>query len=172
MREFPSPIEVIGPSIAYLPLTRGQYSCVELDDLPRLKSFRWNAVPRNEAGFYAKANMYVEGELKGVFMHRFLLGLGFGDKRTADHANRDGLDNRRRGNLREATRSQQQANKTIGKSNVSGFKGVYKKGNLYPAYIQVNRKRRRLGSHRDPAKAHELYVQAANRYYGEFARTE
>lgn len=167
-------VHVIGPSIAYIPLSRGQYSCVELDDVWHLEKSSWNAIPRKEGRYYAVANMRIDGKRKLVFMHRFLLGMVFGDNRTADHSNIESLDNHRKGNLREATPAQQNANTGRKKSNSSGYKGVSKHwGGLYVAHIRIDGKKIFLGSSdKDPAVAHQLYAEAAIAYHGEFARTE
>lgn len=86
-----------------------------------------------------------------------------------DHRDLDGTNNRW-GNIREATRSQNGANKPKQSNNTSGFKGVSAAGLRYRAYIVVGRKQIHLGMGRTPEEAHALYVAAAQKYYGEFAR--
>lgn len=88
-----------------------------------------------------------------------------------DHINLDKDDNRP-GNLREATRNQNNANRrptcASGKKGVSLHKGTGK----WMAQIKVNGKRLYLGLHESKDVAHEAYAKAAIEHFGEFARTE
>lgn len=59
-----------------------------------------------------------------VLLHREIMGLQKGDKRTVDHANRDKLDNRRQ-NLRIASNAENSQNSTPRKGATSQFRGVY-----------------------------------------------
>ena len=89
-----------------------------------------------------------------------------------DHKNVDNSDNRI-ANLREATQSQNQANKPLNqKVSGTGFKGVslYKKTGMFFARIRVNRKLIHLGSFDRAEDAHAAYVVAANDIHGAFAR--
>lgn len=87
-----------------------------------------------------------------------------------DHINGNGLDNRR-GNLRLATGSQNQANRPTTKNNTSGYKGVswHKKSKKWSARIRVHGKRISLGHYHTPEEAHKVYCAAADKYFGEFA---
>ena len=82
-----------------------------------------------------------------------------------DHVNRDPFDNRWV-NLREATRSQNNANKP----STSPFKGVSfdKRKNAWRARVKVNRKERWLGYFETAEEAHEAYRRAAQEIWGEF----
>jgi hypothetical protein len=79
-------------------------------------------------------------------------------------------------NLRLATKSQNQANIGVIKSNVSGFKGVsrYRAGEAYgkpwQASIGKDGKSRHLGHFATKEEAHAAYVAAAENLFGEFAR--
>jgi hypothetical protein len=57
-------------------------------------------------------------------MHRFLMGLDFGDRREVDHINGDKLDNRR-ANLRVVTHAQNGQNVRISIPRTSSYRGVY-----------------------------------------------
>lgn len=89
-----------------------------------------------------------------------------------DHANRDSLDDRIE-NLRLATPTQNVANQKLRKTSLSGFKGVRLDKNVrskpWMARIGVNRKRIYLGNFSTPEEAHEAYMEAARKYFGEFA---
>lgn len=89
-----------------------------------------------------------------------------------DHRDGDRL-NDRWGNFRLATRSQNCANRKKHSNNSSGFKGVHLKraSGKWAATICVNYKIHYLGSFETPEEAHESYVSAAQKYFGEFARS-
>lgn len=88
-----------------------------------------------------------------------------------DHRDNDGW-NQRWLNLREATRSQNQANTRCYRSNKFGLKGVHfsKDRGLYRAMIQKDKQRISLGSFKDEASAAAAYAAAAANLHGEFAR--
>jgi hypothetical protein len=90
-----------------------------------------------------------------------------------DHANGDPGDNRWN-NLRAATRAQNISNGRKRSTNTSGFKGVSWRSakEKWQAAITVNGLKRFLGYFDDPAEAHAAYVRAAEKYHGEFARSE
>lgn len=103
-----------------LPVWRGRdiiaFTKVDLNDYGILATRKW----RLTAGGY----VYWGGGGTGtIYMSRLLLGLEKGDKREADHKNRNKLDNRRE-NLRIVTRRQNCENKTKSKGT-SQFKGVH-----------------------------------------------
>jgi hypothetical protein len=88
-----------------------------------------------------------------------------------DHKNRDPADNRI-DNLRAATRSNNQHNRTAMKTNTSGYKGVsfHKKTGKWRANVFFNSKQHYLGLFADPQKAYAAYCKAAKELHGEFAR--
>ena len=79
-------------------------------------------------------------------------------------------------NLREATKSQNQANIGLTASNKSGLKGVsrYRAGESYgkpwQACIGKDGKSINLGQFATKEAAHAAYVAAAEKHFGEFAR--
>ncbi len=82
-----------------------------------------------------------------------------------DHIDRD-RSNNAIANLRPATGSQNQGNRTV--DNATGFKGVTRKGNRYIAQITINYCNTYLGSFDTPEQAAEAYKQAALAHFGEF----
>ena len=68
-------------------LTQGQFATVDDEDFEWLNQWPWYAVCRGRGLYYA--------ERLGISMHRQILGLKLGDRRRAEHINRDKLDNRR-----------------------------------------------------------------------------
>ncbi len=79
-------------------------------------------------------------------------------------------NNNRWRNLRDASRSQNGANKPTYKTNKLGVKGVRMKRGKYQANIQVNKKSICLGSFVKIEDAIAAYEAAANDNFGEFAR--
>ena len=90
-----------------------------------------------------------------------------------DHINGKRDDNRI-GNLRIANHSQNQANSKVRANNKTGFKGIYlhKLSGLYMARVTVNRKSILVGYYKDPQEAHAAYIEAAKKYFGDFARSK
>ncbi len=89
-----------------------------------------------------------------------------------DHINVNNSDNRI-SNLRDATPSQNQANKPLNREvSTTGFKGVsyHKRQKRYFARIRVNKKLIHLGCFKSAEDAHKAYVVAANDIHGAFAR--
>ena len=87
-----------------------------------------------------------------------------------DHIDRNGLNNQRN-NLRDSTRSQNNANRGLNKNNTSGYKGVCwnKQKQKWHARIRVNYKYVQLGLFDNIKDAARAYNKAALKYFGEFA---
>lgn len=160
-----------------IPLTDWQVAKVDCNLYEELHAFNWSAQwNKNNRAFYA-----VRGYRgRTIYMHRQILGLEYGDRRSGDHAFHDTLDNRLfvdgRPNLRIANNFQQGYNQGIRRSNTSGYKGVsiFKpKPWLYVAMIRINGRQKNLGYRRTAEAAwRELYVPAALEHHGEFACIE
>jgi HNH endonuclease/AP2 domain len=90
-----------------------------------------------------------------------------------DHLDGDPSNNRW-SNLRRATRSQNNANRRRPRNNTSGFKGVHlcQSSGKWRALIGKNGHIIHLGRFPTPQAAHEAYVAAARKLFGEFARPE
>lgn len=111
----------------------------------------------------------VEGRLHRAHRLAWFYMTGEWPEADVDHVNGDRLDNRWK-NLREATRSQNNANRraTIDK----GLKGTsynIRRGR-WMAKINVNHQQIYLGYFDTAEEAHAAYVAAARLHYGEFAR--
>lgn len=109
-----------------------------------------------------------------ALMHRAIATRAFGILPTGkeiDHANGDGLDNRR-SNLRIASRSNNMANVGVRANNTSGFKGVSwdRSRSLWGAKIKVNYRAIHLGRFSTAEEAALAYNAAAAFHFGEFAR--
>jgi hypothetical protein len=100
-----------------------------------------------------------------IYLHTFLTGWPL-----VDHANGNGLDNRR-SNLRLATGTQNNANRRLASNSTSGFKGVnlYKRTGRWRAHIAIHRQQKHLGYFRTAEEAARAYDIAALALFGEFA---
>lgn len=128
-------------------------------------------------GATSKTNSYRIIKIDGrkYLAHRiaWLIMTGSWPAKGIDHADGDGLNNRWI-NLREANQSQNSGNQRLSRNNTSGAKGVSwsaDKGK-WRAQIKVGGKARNLGYFATPEDAHAVYVDAAKKYFGEFARAE
>lgn len=149
-----------------IPLSRGMFALVDDEDFERVLSVgKWYANP-NAHTFYARKNFARGGTYTCVLMHSFITGLPL-----VDHANGNGLDNRR-SNLRSATSSQNSMNRSLRSDNTSGFKGVtlHTPPSRWRASIWHAGQRRHLGTFGTPESAARAYDRAARELFGEFAR--
>ena len=87
-----------------------------------------------------------------------------------DHEDKNPLNNRRY-NLRSATVTENNRNKSIAKNNKSGVTGVNfdKKSNMWKAQIGINKSRIYLGLFSDKTDAIIARLKAEQKYFGKFA---
>jgi len=151
----------IGPSIAYVPLTRGQFSLIDAEDAERVGCFNWCSYwNKRTESFYAV-------RYGNVRLHRFVLQVGI--NLIHDHVNGRTLYNRK-ANLRAATATQNAYNRRLRRDNASGLKGVSLEGRRYVSRIKIRGKSVRLGLYDTASAAHAAYCEAARNHHGEFAR--
>jgi len=150
-------------------LSNGQVSLVSDEDFLYLSGYNWWPGKMNRE--------FVQGRIGGkrCAMHHVILkrmGIDRDDKVT-DHIDGNPLNNQR-SNLRVATYSQNNMNVARLKRNKSGYKGVsWKKDHQkWESHIQFNGQVHYLGLFDTPEEAHTAYCEAAEYYFGEFARTE
>jgi HNH endonuclease len=154
-------------------LTRGMVAKISFQDLEKISRYRWHAkYNKTTDSYYAYRNESRLGKNHQacISMAREICGLMDGDKRQPDHVNHDTLDNRR-GNLRIATRAQNNSNRRRYSSNTSGHKGISWNPEIrkWMAWFQFEGKRQYLGSFAVLSDAVERYKSAAGRLHGEFA---
>lgn len=161
------PIYPIGPSIAYIPLTKGKFACVDWDDAEYLSQWNWVAWwAKHGDTWYAIRHWNVEGQHMSMGMHRHIIR----DVDSVDHKTPgNGLDNRR-SNLREATRQQQARNRRVRSDSGSGMRGVQGAEGRWRAKISVGSKRIHLGYFSTAELACAAYREAATKYHGDFAQ--
>ena len=154
-----------------IPLTQGKFAIVDDEDYEQLSCHKWYAFNHHCTFYAVRGSSRQKGKRTIIFMHREILGLGFGDQRQCDHRNGNGLDNGKT-NLRMATSTQNNQNRRPRKGTSSRFKGVYwDRGRAkWRAKIRINGPQINLGrfdSEIDGAKAYDAAAVAA---FGEFAR--
>ena len=136
---------------------------------------RWGGKP---AGVVHKGHGYVVIKLgtRGYLAHRlaWLHVHGVWPSLKLDHKNGVRSDNRIE-NLREVTDQQNTWNRKRHVTNEAGVKGVSYKEHLrnkWCATIRVDGKQRHIGVFPTKEAAHEAYKRAAERHFGEYARSE
>lgn len=150
-----------------IPLNQNKVALVDDEDYERISKYNWHAFS-NKYTFYVSRHTWIGGKRTTVKLHREVLRLS--DKSVqVDHINRDGLDNRKE-NLRICTTGQNRANSRMQKNNKSGYRGVYKKGNRWAAYVSNKPKRYHVGTFGTPEQAARAYDKVAKKHYGEFAQ--
>jgi hypothetical protein len=154
----------IGPSISYVPLTKGQFAKIASFEAERVGTRNWCA--KWCPGSHYRAFGEVEG--KSVSLHAFLLGTGTGYAVTADHVVPGDALNCLPHNLRIASASQQASNRRKFKNNSSGYKGVVKIGQRWRAVIHFRKVRTHIGYFSSPELAAQAYEGAAKRIHGEY----
>lgn len=152
-----------------------EHECMIDNEDADLLEVQWSVAVRKSSNIgYVVRGMRTPKYIK-IMQHRVVLSRMLGRElekgEEVDHINGNGIDNRRE-NLRLASGAQNQANRHIQKNNTIGLKGVSRMGKNYQAKITVNRTRHYLGTFSTPEEAHEAYVKAAKKYFGDFARGE
>lgn len=162
-------------SYRLIPLSESQWAIVDESDYEYLMQWKWHGEWNTAGKLYAARTDRSGGKRRTVKMARVILGLDHGDKRQADHALHNTLDNRRfadgKVNLRIATPTQNQQNKGRGRNNTSGFKGVcwVTDHAKWKAHIRIDGKSVFLGYFSTRESAYAAYCAAAIKYHGEFA---
>jgi len=154
-----------------IPLTQGQVALIDDDKYDLVSQYKWFAtyLPNGRC-FYALTSIYVNGMKKQLYLHRFLLGLEFGNKLQADHINKNTLDNRLE-NLRIATSAENCRNRRKRRDNTSGYIGVswHKRECKWRTQIKTDGIMKHIGYFRNKHDAARAYNEAALKYHGEFA---
>lgn len=158
-----------GGSVVEIPLTRGHVALIDDDDADLVLAHKWCAINPGRS-WYAMCRK--RGSNEPVLLHQLILPVARG--LTVDHINGDGLDNRR-GNLRVATRRQQQWNRRAKRGK--RFKGVVwmrdgklTGGGRWAACIHLSDGRvlRRYAKTEEAAAMY--YNLFAQEHFGDFAR--
>lgn len=148
-----------------IPLTQGMVALVDDEDYEDASRFSWFALANGRVTYAAR---HGEGR-QTVYMHNSVLGSRAGFQ--VDHANGNGLDNRRM-NLRWATKVEQGRNRQCYRNNVAGLKGVQRvqQSNRWRARITFDGRTHNLGCFDVPEDAARAYDSKAREVFGDFAR--
>lgn len=153
-------MEANGHSVL-IPLTNGGNAIVDASDAALMSAYRWHWID-NSGIRYA-----VDGKTR---MHRVILRAKAGT--IIDHANGDGLDNRRC-NIRFASTAQNAMNKRKNRGQYTSiYKGVHlrKDTGRWRAWIERNNVREIIGNFKHEIDAALAYDERAKELFGEFAR--
>ena len=174
MKTVKRPIRIEGP-VAYIPLTKGYEAVIDAEDVPLVEGRCWSAAERYRSDGSLRV-VYAQAKINGILtaLHRHITKADV--EFEVDHKDGDGLNNRRRGetgNLRPATRSQNQHNRRLSHDNTSGIEGVswFEAKGKWRASIGLNGKWRYLGLFKCRTAAAVAYMKASRMYHGDFGRT-
>jgi len=146
----------------------GLVALVDEQDYLLVRDYRWYPRP---AGYlwYAVTDTSRKTGKKRLMMHRVIMNASRAIE--IDHEDRNGLNNTR-GNLRVATHSNNQHNRTVQHNNTSGFKGVYWHGQIgrWRARVGFNGIAVSAGCFATSEEAARAYDAKARELHGEFAR--
>lgn len=150
-----------GKTMKRIRLLRGEYTKVSTCDFKKLSEKSWYLSSWGRA-------VRKEGH-RTIYMSREIIGCS--GKVHVDHKNGDKLDNRRR-NLRIASVSQNQMNRTKSDNKSSRFKGVcWDKSRLkWIVHLKKNKKVLHLGRFAKEVEAAKAYNVAAEKHFGKFAK--
>lgn len=144
-----------------IPLTKGQFALVDVEDLERVGAWRWSAT-LNCGQWYAVR--VADG--KRIYLHRFLLDNPDG---IVDHINGDPLDCRS-DNLRVVDARGNAANRRKGsKPTSSRFVGVSKRNGKWIAFNRQNGRMVVIGAFDNEVEAADARDAAMLKEYGDVA---
>jgi hypothetical protein len=152
-------------------LTKGMIAIVDDEDYEDLNKHLWHV---NSGGYAARMikhpTMPTKKKKQVVLqMHRYLMGLSYGDPLVVDHIDGNKLNNTR-SNLRVCTFAENAKNKPGGINNISGYKGVYTyQTDRWRACISNENKFFHIGVYDTPEQAYAAYCEAARKLHGQFA---
>jgi hypothetical protein len=160
---FRPPILVIGPSIAYVPLTKGYFSIIPSYAVDEVAKNAWHIHFSSQYQAYARSR--VKGKL--IYLHKLL----FPEYGIVDHISGNRLLNIP-SNTREATKETNAYNRLGNRNSRTGLKGVFTTthGKPYRSSITAEGIDYHLGTFETKHEARAAYQEAALELHGDFAR--
>lgn len=152
-------------------------------DIPKFKGYRISSLgrvlgkrgimkaPTSKIG-YPKVTIYTKGKKVTKNVHRIMseVFLGIKNNQQTDHIDGN-RENNTLQNLRIATHSQNQRNKTTRKTKKSSkYKGVYKNGEGFIAQIRIGDRNKTIGWFKSEDNAGRAYNKVALTTYGDYSR--
>lgn len=150
-------------STIYVPLTRDKIAVIDEEDAPCVLPHHWCAAKPHRV-WYAVSR--INGEY--TYLHRFIMQAV--PRSRIDHKNGDGLDCTR-ANLRFVTNQENAFNSVKRVDSQNPYKGIFRQGDRWRAYLRLNGKAIHLGIFDTAADAARAYDAKAIEIFGEYART-
>lgn len=144
--------------------TKGHIHLIDDEDAD-LAQYKWTSY--GQEWRYAKLSTNYRQVLHRIILER-KIGRVLESSERPDHINGDSYDSRR-SNLRVATHTQNMMNRKMHRNNKTGFKGVYRNREKFVAFIGEHGNAHYLGIYDTPEEAYKAYLEAAQKYHGEFA---
>lgn len=148
-----------------IPITKNKFTLIDVDDYFDVIKYKWYAMHRPHTYYAVRDTRTRKNPISTIMtLHKFLTSYTL-----TDHANGNGLDNRRI-NLRQANSKQNKWNQRNRRDSASQYKGVTAVGiGRYRARILINGTRIHLGYFNNELEAAKAYDLAATNAFGEFA---
>lgn len=146
-------VRLVGPSIAHVRLSQGQYALIEAEDAERIGQWNWYTVTtkRGTPSYAARAEPGSSGRTVRTTLHAQILADSH--EYTVRHRNGNGLDNRRCGNLVQV-KAPSRAVRLTARLSYGLSTGVHlHKENVWRASLTLNQHRFDLGRFGSPAAA-------------------
>lgn len=142
---------------------------IDLEDIDKVKDFKW-CMHSERNGTYTYVTTSNKN-CKYTKLHRLIMNASKNE--VVDHINRNQLDNRKC-NLRLCSNQENLQNCNISKNNTSKCKGVYwaKDKNKWTVQVSYNGKTKYIGRYNSYEDAVKARIEAAKKYYGDFANDE
>ncbi len=154
-----------------IPLSKGFYATIDLQDYERVSKYKWTALQTEWTVYARRTWRGPEGKQHSMYLHRFIMEAEKGVE--VDHRDGDGR-NCTKANMRMATKANNAQNQKKKKSNTSGTKGVgfHKPTGKWQAYIGYERIQKHLGFYATKEEAIAVRRAAAHLLHADFHKPE